>query len=300
MIINVIKYKAIFLGISVIALAISLFAILNFGFNLGIDFTGGSMWQLQIKGTDSETVRNFFEEDLKTEVSNISYDANSGTYALTLSEISDEKRQADLVLLKEKFAGGAVLDVEFLAISPSVSDEIKQKAMLAIIFVMVGISIYIAFVFRKVSKPISSWKYGIITLLTLIHDVVIPAGVFAFLSKYLNVTVDTNFIVALLVVMGFSVHDTIVVFDRIRENLLKTSNKDLGEIVNISVNETLRRSINTSLTLIIVMLALYFFGPASLKFFILAMLIGTTVGTYSSIFIASPLLTVVQKLSRSK
>ena len=300
MIINVIKYKAIFLGISVIALAISLFAILNFGFNLGIDFTGGSMWQLQIKGTDSETVRNFFEEDLKTEVSNISYDANSGTYALTLSEISDEKRQADLVLLKEKFAGGAVLDVEFLAISPSVSDEIKQKAMLAIIFVMVGISIYIAFVFRKVSKPISSWKYGIITLLTLIHDVVIPAGVFAFLSKYLNVTVDTNFIVALLVVMGFSVHDTIVVFDRIRENLLKTRNKDLGEIVNISVNETLRRSINTSLTLIIVMLALYFFGPASLKFFILAMLIGTTVGTYSSIFIASPLLTVVQKLSRSK
>ena len=191
-------------------------------------------------------------------------------------------------------------DVEFLVISPSVSDEIKQKAMLAIIFVMVGISLYIAFVFRKVSKPISSWKYGAITLLTLLHDVIVPAGVFAFLSQRFNVAIDTNFIVALLVVMGFSVHDTIVVFDRVRESLLKTRGKSLGEIVNISVNETFRRSVNTSLTLIIVMLSLYFLGPISLKFFVLAMLIGTTVGTYSSIFVASPLLVVVQKLSRSK
>ncbi len=298
MTINVIKYKAVFLGISLIMLAASAFAVFSFGFKLGIDFTGGSLWQVKIQDTNTEAVQTFFEEDLKTEVSNISYDAQSETYAITLNEISDAKRQEDLTALKAKFSG--VEDVEFLAISPSVSDEIKHKAMLAIVFVMLGISLYIAFVFRKVSKPISSWKYGVITLFTLFHDVIVPAGVFACLSRYLNITIDTNFIVALLVVMGFSVHDTIVVFDRIRENLLKTRNKSLGEIVNMSVNETLRRSINTSLTLIIVLLALFFLGPVSLKFFILAMLIGTAVGTYSSIFVASPLLVIVQKLSRSK
>ncbi len=298
MTINVVKHKAIFLGISVIMLAASIFAIFSFGFNLGIDFTGGSLWQVKIQDTNVETVKNFFEKDLEAEVSNISYDEASQTYAITLNEITDEKRQEDLAALEAEFTN--VEDVEFLAISPSVSDEIKNKAMLAIIFVMLGISIYIAFVFRKVSKPISSWKYGVITLLTLVHDVIIPAGVFAYLSRYFNITIDTNFIVAMLVVMGFSVHDTIVVFDRIRENLLKTRNKHLGEIVNMSVNETLTRSVNTSLTLIIVMLALYFLGPVSLKFFILAMLIGTTVGVYSSIFVASPLLLVVQKFSRNK
>lgn len=297
--IDVIKYKAVFLGVSAMMVVASLFAIVNFGFNLGVDFTGGSLWQLKIQNTDVDTVKNFFEEKLDAEVSNISYDASSETYSVTLNQITDEKKQADLAELKTRFTDG-VEDIEFLAISPSVSDEIKQKALLAIVFVMIGISLYIAFVFRKVSRPISSWKYGVITLITLIHDVIIPAGVFAILSKYFSIAMDTNFIVAMLVVMGFSVHDTIVVFDRIRENLLKSRSKHLGEIVSTSINETLKRSINTSLTLIIVMLALYLLGPASLKFFILAMLIGTTVGTYSSIFVASPLLVVWQKFSRAK
>lgn len=296
---DIIKYKSIFLGASVLMVAFAAYAIFSFGFHFGIDFTGGSMWQLKIKEANSEQIKDFFMKDLQIEVSNISFDSKSGAYSISFKEISDAERQLNLAKLKAKFTGG-VEDQDFLAISPSVSDEIKQKAMLAIAFVMFGISLYIAFVFRKVSRPISSWKYGIITLITLIHDVVIPAGVFAILSKYLGVSLDSNFIVALLVVMGFSVHDTIVVFDRIRENLLKTRNKNLQEIVNASVNETLRRSINTSLTIIIVMAALYFLGPANLKFFILTMLIGTTVGTYSSIFVASPLLVVFQKLFGSR
>jgi len=152
--------------------------------------------------------------------------------------------------------------------------------------------LYIAFAFRKASARISSWKYGIVTFFTLAHDVLIPAGVIALLGHFLGIEIDTNFIVALLVVMGFSVHDTIVVFDRVRENIvsLKQHNVTLSEIINYSVNETFARSVNTSLTLVFVLIALLLFGPESLFYFILTILIGTVVGTYSSIFVASPLL----------
>ncbi len=150
---------------------------------------------------------------------------------------------------------------------------------------------YIAFAFRKVSYPIKSWKYGIIALITLFHDVIIPAGLLAVLGWRLGIEVDTHFVVALLVVMGFSIHDTIVVFDRIRENLLlQKTHLDLPIIINNSINQAFVRSINTSLTLILVLLALFFFGPVTLKYFVLTVLVGTTVGTYSSIFVASPLL----------
>jgi len=153
----------------------------------------------------------------------------------------------------------------------------------------------VAFVFRRTSRPVSSFRYGLITVLTLFHDVLIPAGLMALLGKFLNQEIDTNFIVALLVIMGFSVHDTIVVFDRIRENLKLREEKKLkiqnfSDIVNVSVNETMPRSINTSLTLVLVLLSLYFLGPIILKNFVLVILVGAVVGTYSSIFIASPLL----------
>lgn len=155
-----------------------------------------------------------------------------------------------------------------------------------------GISLYIAFAFRHASKAVSSWKYGLVALFTLVHDVLVPAGVFAYLGSRLDLVIDTNFIVALLLVMGFSVHDTIVVFDRIRENIVKSRHVKMDAIVNKSVNETLARSINTSLTLVVVLLALFFMGPASQKFFVLTMLIGTITGTYSSIFMASPMLSL--------
>ena len=158
---------------------------------------------------------------------------------------------------------------------------------------LIGISLFIAFAFRKVSRPIRSWKYGVVTLVTLFHDVVIPAGLFAYLGRFYGVEADTNFIVALLVVMGFSVHDTIVVFDRIRENLLLgREGAGLAEVVNKSINETLARSINTSVTLVLVLVALLLFGPATLTYFVLAILVGVILGTYSSIFVASPLLVI--------
>jgi preprotein translocase subunit SecF len=192
-------------------------------------------------------------------------------------------------------------ELSYQSVGPSVGKSVRNRALLALALVLVGISLYIAFAFRKVFRPVSSWKYGWITLATLVHDVLIPAGMLAILGHDKNIEIDTNFLVALLVVMGFSVHDTIVVFDRIRENLLKErSKKSFEELVNESVNQTLGRSINTSLTLILVLLALYFAGPATLHYFVLTLLVGVTTGIYSSIFVASPLLIVWQNWSSRK
>jgi len=297
---NLIKYKNLFFAVSGALIIGALAGIFLFGFRLGIDFTSGSLWQLKIPETNITEVQNFFKSDVKIDPSSISYDAVSQSYSLTFKEITDSERQNYFGILKNKFGDG-LEDLDFWSISPSVSAELKNQSMTAIVMVVVLISFYVAYAFRKVSRPISSWKYGIITLLTLAHDVIIPAGALAVLGKYYGITIDTNFIVALLVVVGFSVHDTIVVFDRIRENLLLSRGREsLENIVNKSVNETMRRSINTSLTLITVLVALFFLGPISLKYFVLTILIGTIVGTYSSIFIASPLLVVSEKLSKKR
>ena len=169
------------------------------------------------------------------------------------------------------------------------------------ILVIVMIVLYIAFAFRKVSQPVNSFYYGLMAVVALIHDVTLPAGVFAVLGHYYGVEVDTLFVTALLTVLGFSVHDTIVVFDRIRENLRNNGNKNNFEtIVGASVNQTISRSINTSLTVILVLLAIFFLGGESTKYFSLALLIGVAIGTYSSIFLASPLLVTLQKLKNGK
>ncbi|MFH1188819.1 MAG: protein translocase subunit SecF [bacterium] len=296
---NIIGRKNIFLTIGGVLVGLSIATMVIFGFQLNIDFYGGSLWQLQIQNASSEQVRSFFASDLKLQVSNVSYDKKADTYSIAFAEITDAQRQGYLSQLQDEF--GTVKEMDFWSISPAVSSELKQKAMSAIAFVLLGISLYVAFAFRKVSKPISSWKYGIITLVTLFHDVAIPAGLFAVMGAYRGIAVDINFVVALLVIMGSSVHDTIVVFDRIRENLLCAGKNYLfTDIVNKSVNETMQRSINTSMTIVVVLLALYFLGPLSLKFFILTILVGTVAGTYSSIFIASPLLVIVENLSRKR
>lgn len=297
---NIIGRKNIFLGFSAVLVIASIISMSLYGFKLAVDFTGGSLWQVKVPAVDATTVQNFFQSDLKLDVFGVSYDAPSETYSLTLKELSDADRQTNFNLLQQKFPNSQ--DVDFWRVSPSVSKELKQKSVTAVVLVMVAISLYIAFVFRKVSRPVSSWKYGFATLITLAHDVIIPAGMFAVLGKFIGVAVDTNFIVALLVVMGFSIHDTIVVFDRIRENLTKSREVhfNLSEIVNRSLNETIARSINTSLTLVLVLLALYFLGPVSLKYFVLTILVGTVAGTYSSIFVASPLLVVWHDFSTRK
>ena len=295
------KHGKIILITSTVLVIVSVTSIVTFGFNLGIDFTSGSLWQVRMMGVDTDELRVFFADEFGVEELNIAIDQSENIYALTLREISENERQDILTAMKSRF--GEVEDLDFSTISPSISSELKGKAYTAIALVMVGISLFIAFAFRKVSEPIKSWKYGIITLITLMHDVAIPAGVFVYLGKFAGVAIDINFIVAMLFVMGFSVHDTIVVFDRIRENLLiikeEKKRQPLQEVVNRSVKETVARSVNTSLTLVLILLTLLFLGPISTKMFVLAILIGTIAGTYSSIFFASPLLVFAERFSRN-
>jgi len=289
---NIIGKKNIFLGISAIIIGVAVIAIAIFGFRQGIDFAGGTLWQFQIS-SDKPSVgdlENFFSAQVESEVV-ITYDLKDNSFLARLPNVGEPEHQKLSGAMKEKFP--SFEELGFQSIGPSVGNELRKNAVVAMILVIIGISLYVAFAFRKVYQLVSSWAYGFITLLTLFHDVIVPAGMLAILGHYFKIEIDSNFVVALLVVMGFSVHDTIVVFDRIRENLLLDKGKtEFAKLVNLSVNQTMARSINTSLTLILVLLAIYFAGPASLHYFVLTLLVGVTTGIYSSIFVASPLLVI--------
>lgn len=294
---NIIGNRRIFLTISTLLVVASIFAIGFFGFRQGIDFKGGTLWNFKVDGSpDTAEVSQILSSALDSTDVHLSADS-TGALLARLPDMTENKHQELAAAVQAKYSG--FQELSFQSIGPSVGASLRSKAMIALVLVLVAISLYIAFAFRKVYQPVSSWKYGIITLFTLLHDVVVPAGVMAVLGHYLRAEIDVNFLVALLVVMGFSVHDTIVVFDRIRENLLKERAKGEFEgIVNKSVNQTLGRSINTSLTLILVLVALYAVGPSSMHYFVMTLLIGVITGIYSSIFVASPLLIVWQKLSK--
>jgi len=291
---NITGNRKIWFTISAILVGAALVAIGVWRFQESAEFKGGTLWEFSA-AADSPTLvdmQSFFATTLNIPDAQISYDAQHQIFLATFSSINEPTHQTDLSALTEKWP--SFDELSFQSISPSVGAALLEDSLIALALVIVGISLYIAYAFRKASRPVSSWKYGWITLLTLFHDVAIPAGLLAILGHFAHVQIDSDFIVALLVVMGFSVHDTIVVFDRIRENLLTQRGKEKFEtIVNNSVNQTLARSINTSLTLILVLLALYFVGPADLQYFVLTLLVGVTTGIYSSIFIASPLLLVV-------
>ena len=284
---NIIGYRKIYYSISGIVILTSLIMLLVWGFRLGIDFTGGTLWQVYAKGVDSAVITTTLKEN---GVSHLGIEP-LGVDHLTLrfEEIPEARHQQLLSLLKQKYPD--VIEEQFAVIGPTISGELRQRAVLAIIFVLFGISLYIAFAFRQVSRPLSSWTYGLVTLFTLFHDVIVPAGIFSFLGHVKGVEIDSNFVVAMLVVMGFSVHDTIVVFDRVRENLKRITEKiSFEELVNKSMLETFARSVNTSFTVVLVLLALYLYGEPNLRYFILTLLAGIITGTYSSIFIASPIL----------
>ncbi len=287
---DVIGKKYIFLGVSGALVVLSLLLVAFLGLKPGIDLKGGTQWQISFK--NSSVTEAEITSLIKSVNPNIDVSVkltSGGSFLIRLPHIDESERQQ---LLNSFGKLGEFIEDNFSTIGPAVGSELRGKAVRAVLFAILCISLYIAWAFRKVSKPVRSWKYGVVTLISLLHDVSIPAGFLALLGYFKGIEIDTNFIVALLVIMGFSVHDTIVVFDRIRENLLvnKGKNVPLRDIVNFSVNETFGRSINTSLTLVLVLLALVFFGPPSLFYFILTILVGTIFGTYSSIFVASPLL----------
>ncbi len=290
---DVIKNKYWFIGFSSLTVIAAVIMIALYGFRPGVDFSGGTLWQFSI--ADSSVTTSQLNDHLKNQLhlENFIVTQSDTGFLVRTNELTEAKHQEYLDSLSTSFKG--VEELRFESIGPTVGRELRSKAITAFLMVLFGISLYVAFAFRKVSYPVSSWKYGVVTLVTLFHDAILPAGLYAWLGHRLGLEVDINFIVAILVVIGFSVHDTIVVFDRIRENLLTQKNKDLETLINESIHQTMARSINTSLTLVLVLLALYLFGAANLHYFILTILVGTVFGTYSSIFLASPSLTLLQR-----
>jgi preprotein translocase subunit SecF len=288
MTIEFVKNRKINYAISFILIVGSIVSLALFSLKPGMDFIGGSLLELNLNKTaiSSDQIKSVFSQFGVNDVV-ISAIGDNGLLIRT-REISEDEHQQIIKQLTSQFPG--VEESRFESVGPTIGRELKNKSITGVVFVMLGIGLYLTWAFRKVSRPMSSWKYGVVTLVALLHDVLIPIGVFALLGHFCGIEIDSNFIVALLVVLGFSVHDTIVVLDRIREKLRLMPGLEFSSTINQSINETMARSINTSLTLILVLLALFIFGPVSLKNFVLVLLIGTFFGTYSSIFIASPLL----------
>lgn len=293
---DIIGRKNIFLGFSAILAIAAIASIGKFGLKEGIDFKGGTSWQVRfVSAPSAEAVRAALEKDFAAEEGTVIAEPTTGSVIIRLPEL-DEKLHAEYKTSLEKHFG-TLEELNYETIGPAVGNELKTKAVWAFLGVLLAISLYVAFAFRHVSRPVSSWKYALITLVTLFHDALIPLGLVAYLGHAYGVEMNTNVIVAILVVMGFSVHDTIVVFDRIRENLRigREGTNNFASLVNTSVNQTMVRSVNTSLTLILTLVALLAIGSANLFYFVLTILVGISLGTYSSIFVASPLLVLSNK-----
>lgn len=286
----IVKYRKIFFAVSLGALILAFYAMGVKGFNVGIDFKGGSIVEVSYDvRPDIEVLNKALSESGFEEGSRIQLAGDNDVMIKTLA-LSESNREALVSALA--IEGTQMEEKRSNSIGPTIGKELRTKAWYAIALVILAIVLFIAYAFRHVSEPISSWKYGMITTVTLLHDITLSAGLFVWLGK----EVDALFVVALLSIMGVSVHDTIVVFDRIRENLRLRVSNDFATTVGTSLRQTFTRSINTSLTVMLVLATLYFFGPTSTKDFSLLLWVGIFVGTYSSVFIASPLLVFVEKL----
>ncbi len=284
----VIKYRKFFYAVTLTVVVASAAAVSVWGLNLGIDFTGGTIWKMEFKNTaPSIDALNaaLIKEGLEPSVTQPVGDKG---FILRFRPMEEAQHQQALSALKTGF--GDLEELEFSAIGPSIGKELRDKAMYAIILSILATIIFIAWAFRKVEKVVSSWAYGIFTIVAMAHDVLLPLGVFAILGKFFNVEITSAFVAAILTIAGYSINDTIVVFDRVRENLRKHTHNDFVELVAASLKQTLARSINTTLTTILTLLGIYFFGGDSTKHFALALIIGIAAGAYSSIFIATPLL----------
>ena len=294
----IVNHRKVFYTFSGILVLASLSAIFLWGLRPGIDFTGGSLLEVTYASSSPATtdIQNVVSSVGATDVS--VRPSGDNDFIIRSSQISNT--QEVLAIAGLSFGGKYVVsEKEFDSVGPTLGAEALQKSWISIVLVLAAIILFITFAFRKVSKPVSSWKYGIIAVISLVHNILIPLGLFALLGHLMGIEVDTLFITALLVIIGFSVHDNIVVFDRVRENLRRNDEfkekKDFDVIVGESINQTFVRSINTSLTMLFAILVLYLIGPAATQNFALALLVGITAGTYSSIFIGSPLLVTVYK-----
>lgn len=295
---TIIKHRNVFFALAGLIVAGAIGAIAYFGLPLSIDFTGGSLVEVAYQETRPDL------HALKDAITNIGLESSvreSGENAVTVRTKTLSPSEHD-ALLNALSNGGAraLTELRFNSIGPSLGSELAIKALYALLAVIVAIMLYIAWAFRKVSRPVSSWVYGFVVVLILVHDVLVPAGFYAVLAHFTGAQVDSLFVVALLAILGYSVNDTIVIFDRVREhlkwNLEKNVKEPFEETVGKSIVETLGRSINTSVTVVLALLALALFGSEVTQNFAYVLLAGVIAGTYSSILVAAPLLIPLSKV----
>lgn len=282
--------SGLLLGLSVLSLAI-------WGVKPGVDFSGGSV--LEVNFTENNPGKTVVVEkidSLKLDLGDYSVrETGDSGYIVRLKSI-DEDQKGQIIGSLETL--GKMEEKRFNTIGPILGAELRNKAIMSFALVLILITLFIAYAFRHVSKPVSSWKYGYVAILTLMHDMLIPIGVFSVMGHFYGVEVDTLFIVAILVILGYSINDTIIVFDRIRENLSKVRDDErdekFEEVVGVGLKQTIGRSINTSFTTLLALFAIYFIGGEVTKYFALALIVGVIAGAYSSIFFASPMLVSIK------
>jgi len=286
---NMYKVYKIMFWVSIILATSAIIVVSVFGLKIGVDFKGGSVLELEFTngrpevGAIQKSLSDF--KDLL-----ITPSGESGLIIRT-GELSEQNHQIVLNKFKTDFPSSGLEERKFDSVGPLIGDELKNKSITAIILVLLGVIIYIAIVFRKLSGVLPFWAMGLSAIVALVHDVVIPTGVFALLGHFYGIEISAVFVAAALTVLGYSVSDTVVIFDRVRENILRRGVKEgFGTVVHRSIMQTLTRSLNTTFTTLLSLVAIYLFGGESIKYFALAMIMGIFLGAYSSIFVASPLL----------
>ncbi len=288
---NIIGRKKIWFAISLLVMVPGLVSLVLYGLNLSIEFTGGSrmsvLFPTEVTGEQKDFLRKTLEEkDIK-----VSVIETSNKLAIIRTEEIDQKKNNEFVKdLSAEYKNAK--QQEFSTIGPTIGKETTINALKAVVVASLLVVVYISLVFRKVPKPASSIRFGISAIVALVHDVLVVVGIFSILGHFLNVEIDSLFVTALLTVIGFSVHDTIVVFDRMRENLEKNGGGNFAKVANDSIVQTIGRSLNNSITVLLVLFALLLFGGESIRWFVVALIIGMISGTYSSIFNATPILVV--------
>lgn len=297
--INIIKYRRLYYLISIILIVPGVISLALYGLKLSIDFTGGSRMTFVSSKSITDETAGRVKVIVQNEKVTIATTQQSDK-TLIIRTASIDKKSNAAIIQKIKTEKLSLTEESFETVGPTIGNETTLNAVKSTALATLLIVLYIAFSFRKVPKPASSWKFGVCTVVALLHDVLVVIGIFSILGHFAGVEVDSLFVTAVLTVIGFSVHDTIVVFDRIRENLLRVNGQPFEKIVNDSILQTLNRSLNTSLTAILVLFTLLLFGGGTTHWFVFALLIGIASGTYSSIFNAAPLLVTWHEFDRKR